>query len=90
MLLCGGRQDAWWATQIRDGIRDAYALSVRDDTDFGFENRQVELEQNIACYFLLRELVANHLIEAFGTQPIDYLINSPFTGVDISRLSVGG
>jgi hypothetical protein len=85
-----GRQEARWTTQIRNGIRNAYALSVGDDTDFGFENRQVELEQNIACYFLLRELVANRLIKAFGTQPIDHLFNSPFDGMSISRLSVGG
>jgi hypothetical protein len=90
MLLCRGGQDAWWVTQIRDGSRNAYAFSVRDDTNFGFENRQVELEQNIACYFLLRELVANHLIEAFRMQPIDHLFNSPFDGLNISRHSVGG
>jgi hypothetical protein len=75
--------------QIRDGIRNAFAHPERDDTDFGFESRRVELEQNIACYVLLGELVANHLIETFGTQPVDHLFNSPFDGVNISRLSVG-
>jgi hypothetical protein len=84
-----GRQDAACATQIRDGLRDAYARSERDDTDFGFESRRVELEQNIACYVLLDELVADHLVETFGTQPIDHLFNSPFDGVKPSRLSVG-
>jgi hypothetical protein len=61
------RQDAWWATQIRDGIRNAHALSVCGNPNFGFKNRQVELEQNIACYFLLGEFLANCLIEALGT-----------------------
>jgi hypothetical protein len=83
-----GRQDASCATQIRDGLRNAYARPERVDTDFGFESRRVELEQNIACDVLLSELVANHLIETFGTQPIDHLFNSPFDRVEVSRLSV--
>jgi hypothetical protein len=75
-------------TQIRDGILNAYARSVRDDTDFGFENLRVELKQSIACYVLLGELVADRLIEIFGAQPIDHLSNRPFDGVNTPRLSV--
>jgi hypothetical protein len=61
------RQATCSARQIHDGIRNTLARSKRDDTDFGFQSRRVKIEQNIACYVLLRELVANRLVETFGT-----------------------
>jgi len=84
------RQDAWWTTQFCDGVRDADVLSVRHDADFGFEDAHVELEQNLACDFLLEELGANCVIKASDGQPVVDVFDVPFAGVDVSRPFVRG
>jgi len=40
-------------------------LAICIDTDLGFETRRVEVEQSIACGFLLDELFAHSIFESF-------------------------
>jgi hypothetical protein len=65
-LYCRGRHHFRQATTLRDGALDANALAIRNDADLGFELVHVEVEQCIACYFLLDESLAHGVLEAFG------------------------
>ena len=48
-----GQDDRRGTTELGDGIGDAYAFSKGDNADLGFEEVDIELEEDVARDFLL-------------------------------------
>ena len=73
--------DAWWAAQVRDGVRYPHPFAECDDADFGFEKVDVQVEQDVARDLLLDEPLHDTLVETFRPQPFNHFLHGPFRGV---------